>query len=240
MIDKKSNNSIYFQIAEKIRIQIEEGLMEEGDLIDSENKLSEIYKVSRLTARRALDFLVNKGYLYRIKGKGTFVNKMEKIQYTPQNLIGFTEEILSINKIPKNKVITFEVIKAEKLGKKLNINEEELVYHVVRLRYANEEPLMLEKSYLPVKLFPELNISVLCGSKYAYVEKYTGVKIIESLQEIEAYLPNEEEKNYLKTEDPLLKVSNQAFLENGAVFEYSISYFSTNKNKFIQKAIRYI
>lgn len=240
MLDKKSNNSIYFQIAEKIKIQIEEGLMEEGDLIDSENKLAEIYKVSRLTARRALDFLVNKGYLYRIKGKGTFVNKIDKINYTPQRLIGFTEEILSINKIPHNKVLIFEVIKAGKIGKKLNLLEEELVYHVQRLRYVNDDPVMLEKSYLPVKLFPELNISVLSGSKYAYVEKFTGKKIVESLQEIEAYLPNEEEKNYLKTEDPLLKVSNQAFLEDNSVFEYSISYFSTNKNKFIQKAVRKI
>ena len=49
-----------------------------------------------------------------------------------------------------------------------------------------------------------------------------------------------EEKKYLKVDEnePLLKIDNQTFLEDGTIFEYSIAYFKTSKYKFIQKAQR--
>lgn len=238
MINKKAERAIYLQIADGIKALVEEKQLEKDSLIPSENKLSESYKVSRLTARRAIDYLVNQGFLYRIKGKGTFVAKKEKIEYAPQKLHGFTEEIISLNMVPKNEVVKFEVIKAGKIAEKLDISKEDLVYHIIRIRKANDEPFILEKSFIPVDIFPELNISVLKGSKYAYVEKYTNKKIIESIQEIEAHLPTQAEKEYLQTDEPLLKISNISFLEGKEIFEYTISYFRTSKYKFVQRAVR--
>lgn len=238
MINKKSGKAIYLQIAESIIKMINEQDLEIDSIIPSENMLAETYKVSRLTARRAVDYLVNQGFLYRIKGKGTFVAERNKIEYVPQKLQGFTEEIISLNMTPRNEIVKFEVIKAGKIAKKLQIAEDDMIYHVIRVRYADDEALILERSYIPIDIFPELNISVMKGSKYEYVEKYTGKKVIESFQEIEAHLPNEEEIEYLKVEEPLLKISNLSFLEGRKIFEYSISYFRTSKYKFVQRAVR--
>jgi len=42
-------------------------------MIPSERELISTYGVSRITVRRAIDELVNEGYLYKIQGKGTYV-----------------------------------------------------------------------------------------------------------------------------------------------------------------------
>lgn len=241
MIDKNLDRAVYLQIADRIKSKIDEEELVEGSIIESENKLAEIYGVSRLTARRATEYLLNQGYLYRIKGKGTFVSKREKISYAPQKLRGFTEEILNLNMTPKNLVVEFRIMEATKeVAEKLNISEGEMVYYVIRVRCADEEPLILEKSYLPLNLFPELNVSTLKGSKYAYVEQFTKKIILESLQEIGVSSAGEEEEKYLKVNEnePLLKIKNQTFLEDGTIFEYSIAYFKTSKYKFIQRAKR--
>ena len=241
MIDKNLDRAVYLQIADRIKSKIDEEGLVEDSVIESENKLAEIYQVSRLTARRATEYLLNQGYLYRIKGKGTFVSKREKISYAPQRLRGFTEEILNLNMTPKNLVVEFRIMEATKeVAEKLKISEGEMVYYIIRVRCADEEPLILEKSYLPLNLFPELNVSTLKGSKYAYVEKFTKKIILESLQEIGVSLAGEEEEKHLKVNanEPLLKINNQTFLEDGTIFEYSIAYFKTSKYKFIQKAQR--
>ena len=241
MIDKNSDRAVYLQIADGIKQRIDRGELNEGALIESENKLAEVNGVSRLTARRATDHLVNQRYLYRVRGKGTFVAKRERISYAPQKLHGFTEEILNLHMTPKNLVVEFRIMEAsQEIAGKLGIAVGDMVYYVIRIRCADDEPLILEKSYLPMNLFPELNITILKGSKYAYVEEYTKRQISESLQEIGASLAGEEEQRYLKLqgEEPLLRIDNQAFLEDGIIFEYSTAYFKSSKYKFIQRAKR--
>ena len=76
----KNGLSMYQIIEQDIKYRIEEGILRNGDMIESENVLKEMYNVSRMTVRQALNNLVRDGYLYRHKGKGTFVNcdKLER------------------------------------------------------------------------------------------------------------------------------------------------------------------
>ena len=71
---------IYKKIENDVKAKIQDGTYKGGDLLPSENELKDQYNVSRMTVRQALTNLVNDGYLYRHKGKGTFVshNKLEK------------------------------------------------------------------------------------------------------------------------------------------------------------------
>ena len=60
---------------EDIIKQIENEELVPGQNIPAERELIEMYKVSRITVRKAIDELVSKGYLYKIQGKGTYVKK---------------------------------------------------------------------------------------------------------------------------------------------------------------------
>jgi GntR family mannosyl-D-glycerate transport/metabolism transcriptional repressor len=238
MIDKQADRSIYLQIADIIKNDIQSGRLKPHDPVMSENKISQKYEVTRLTARRSIDSLVNEGLLYRIRGKGTFVSEPEvKLEASPFSLRGFTESTLGMDRNPKNTVITFKIIEANKfIAEKLNISAGSKIFFVERLRMIDEDPLIFEVSYFPETLFPGLDESSMEGSAYEYVEKFLGKKIKDSTQEIVPDTVSERIGKFLQMNvgTPILRVHNQPRLEDGTIFEYSEAFFRTSKYKFIQ------
>lgn len=68
---------LYMKILDDLIRDIETGVYQENDQIPTEFELSETYKVSRITSKRALMELEAKGMIFRIRGKGSFVKKIE-------------------------------------------------------------------------------------------------------------------------------------------------------------------
>lgn len=73
-IKREYGISLHYQIRKEIEKYIKENDFNDKP-IPQEEKLAKIFNVSRGTVRRAILDLVNQGVLYRIPGKGTFVNK---------------------------------------------------------------------------------------------------------------------------------------------------------------------
>ena len=61
---------LYYQLKEIFLDKIENELLKEGDMIPSENELQQIYDVSRATVRKAIQLLVNEGFMEKKKGRG--------------------------------------------------------------------------------------------------------------------------------------------------------------------------
>ena len=70
----KKNIPLYKQIEESFIQQIEHGQLKKGDRIPSETEIVSQFHVSQITAKNALNNLAEKGYVKRIRGKGTFVD----------------------------------------------------------------------------------------------------------------------------------------------------------------------
>lgn len=66
---------LYEQIEKDIKEKIENGELNEGDQIGSQNELAKSYNVSVITVKKALLNLITNGYLYARVGKGTYVAK---------------------------------------------------------------------------------------------------------------------------------------------------------------------
>src|SRR5690554_1844490 len=132
---------VYQQIQSDIREKILNNELKEGELIPSENELHKMYGVSRMTVRHALNNLVNDGYLYRHKGKGTFVSN-RKIEKNIHGVRGFTEEMEELGRIPHNVIKSFEIVESNELVReKLYLEEDTKVIHVERVRYADNIPV---------------------------------------------------------------------------------------------------
>lgn len=69
-----SDKPKYLILKETLIDKIKNKQLNTGDKIMSENELSTQYGISRHTVRQALSELVNEGWLYKLQGKGTFVN----------------------------------------------------------------------------------------------------------------------------------------------------------------------
>ena len=74
------NVPLYKQIINDLLNRILSGELRPGDRIPSERELSEGYCVSSITAKNALAELADKGYILRVKGKGSFVNSLDALQ----------------------------------------------------------------------------------------------------------------------------------------------------------------
>ena len=71
---EKVKAPLYQGIKQDLLDKIYAGLLKSDAQIPSEKELSEQFKVSRITVRRALEELEEEGFIYRRQGKGTFVS----------------------------------------------------------------------------------------------------------------------------------------------------------------------
>ena len=85
-----TNQVGYIKVQKELKKKIVRGEYSDGDLLPSENKLSEHYGLSRMTIRHALKDLENEGLISRHKGKGSIVeSKQRSIELL--SIKGFTE-----------------------------------------------------------------------------------------------------------------------------------------------------
>ena len=73
VIDHESGKPVYMQLADIITGQIESGDLVPDRPIPAETRLAETYGIARLTVRRAVRELRERGLVYTVQGKGTYV-----------------------------------------------------------------------------------------------------------------------------------------------------------------------
>ncbi|WGI63589.1 GntR family transcriptional regulator [Escherichia coli] len=108
-IDKQSPIPMYHQIMENLKKQIVDGTLAPATLIPSEREYADRFGISRMTVRQALSNLVNEGYLYRQKGKGTFVSR-KKFEQPLQGLTSFTEDMRQRGLKASSQLIDFKKV----------------------------------------------------------------------------------------------------------------------------------
>ena len=224
---------LYQKIMKNIQDYIKNQGLEHGDVIPTEKALSEKYQVSRVTIRKAISRLIEKEILYSIKGSGTYV-AFPKFEHNLFKLQGFTEEMQPYHDSIKNKVIEFRLIKPnEEIQEILNLNKEEKVYNIKRIRKLNGEVLIIENAYTPFELFPDLSVEAMTKSKYGYL-KEKGYVIKKRVEEFIPRLPSEDTMEIfnIKSNTPLLELRAHSILSNDEIFEYSEVLYHPKKYKF--------
>ncbi|MDY3041311.1 GntR family transcriptional regulator [Streptococcus pluranimalium] len=214
----------YLQIAKEIRQSIREGFYPVNASLPDGKTLAKEFGVSLMTLKRALDMLVVEGYLIRRRGSGTFVRDWKSVQkphvYT---LNGATEDYG--DKLD-TEVLAFDVIRVDsQLAEKLSINEDDFAYKIIRLRYIDKKPSIIEYTYMPLDVIPHLKRDHLESSIYQYITDELGRKIHSAFVKVTGIRPDEleAEKMELKETDFLMQVEQVVSLDNCKVFEYSIS-----------------
>lgn len=235
MINKQSPIPLYFQIEEAIKEVIEKGELAPGEGLPSEHEYAEMYQVSRMTVRQAITNLVNAGYLYRQKGKGTFVAE-RKIEQTLQGLTSFTEDMKARGLEPGSQLLKFELIPAsESIATSLHIKIHDPIYEIKRIRLANKMPMAVETTYMSANLVKALTEDIVNHSLYSYIEKELGLQIQHATQMIEASIvrPEEMADLDLTKNSPVLIMERHSFLKNDVPLELVRSVYRADRYKFI-------
>ncbi|NJD01194.1 MAG: GntR family transcriptional regulator [Ruminiclostridium sp.] len=156
MLDEKLPVSLYYQLKEILIKKIKGNEWPVNTRIPTERELCELYRVSRITVRQALDELEKGGYLYRKQGKGTFVT-IPKLEQRLGSFYSFSEEIRKMGAVPEANILEFIILESsDRISEILKIERGGKVYGINRLRKADKEPFAVETSYIPVAVAPGL------------------------------------------------------------------------------------
>jgi len=201
-INQKSSEPLYLQLKKILIKRIISGVYKSEEKLPSERVLSEELNISRMTVREALKGLINEGYIYTQVGKGTFV---KNIQYKQDSVLtGFTEQMNKIGSEVTSKVIEFSLEQAPPEAKiKLDLEPNDFVYKLKRIRYANKRVLAIETAYIPAKLCKNLDqYDFSKESLYNIIRKEYGLQLVLAEQTIIASLANDDENILFETQPP--------------------------------------
>ena len=217
----------YEAIANEIRNRITNGEYKVESLIPDQVTLSEEFKVSRMTIKKALDILAKKGLIYRQRGSGTFVMKnykKKKKNAAVNEYDGLTKQMQG-HKL-ESKIIKFTVeFPNEEMMEHLMIEKNMPVYNLIRLRILDDKPYVLEHTCMPTDLAVGLTEDIIKGSIYKYLHEDLNITFSGAFRKIRADKSSKYDQEYLNcgVHDPVLEVEQIVYLKDGRPFEHSRS-----------------
>lgn len=153
---------VYMRIRRRIEERIERSIYPTGSMIPSEKDLAEEFGTTRLTIRSAVDELVRRGQIRRVRGKGAFV--AQKVPAFFERTVGFRESVRASGGEPSVRILARSKRYAGPYYADLfGIAEDDLLYSVRRLNCINGSPVSIETALIPCLLFPtieDIDVSV--------------------------------------------------------------------------------
>ncbi|GGE27253.1 transcriptional regulator [Pullulanibacillus camelliae] len=235
-LDKSVPIPLYFQLKELILSEIKNGNYSIGSMIPTENELINLYQISRTTVRQAITELVQEGWLYRVKSKGTFVSKPKIDQSFIQALGSFNDQITALGRTPHTELLDFKVIEApDNVAKELKLQPKEKAVYIHRRRFADDEPIVMVKTYLPYH-----RCSFVLEHDFSQESLYPvlATKDETHIHKIRRYIEALEAEEYdMKNLNINSGTAIQRFISIGYNFidepiEYSIARYRGDRNRF--------
>jgi len=146
----------YLIIKNHVKRQVSAGRWLPGQLIPSENQLTERFRVSRMTVNRALRELTSEGFLYRVQGLGTYVAELTPVS-SLLKIRDIHEEILERGH--RHRVLVkfaVEETASRDIASQLEIALDSAVFHTVLVHYEDGVAVQHEDRYVNPKVAPDL------------------------------------------------------------------------------------
>ncbi|MFD1466088.1 GntR family transcriptional regulator [Lapidilactobacillus mulanensis] len=219
---------VYHQLLTTLKKNIMAGEYPTLKLPD-ERSLSEQYKISRSSVKRALSILADQGVVFKKRGSGTFINPLylknqSVFHYNNGSNLGVTDSFQMDGRKPGIKLLNFEVVRPDaELKRDLFLGDDDFVYEIKRLRLFDQQPFMIETGYIPIKIVPELSREIVSGSIFNYLQNEKNQTVTKSYLTISAEPSTAEDQQelHLKPVEPVGVMAGTFFLDDGTPFEYS-------------------
>jgi GntR family transcriptional regulator len=188
LLATESSIPLYYQLYRFLKGFIEQGPLRHGERFPSEDAIAATFGVSRPTANRAVQELVERGWLARERGRGTFVQDQQlgSLSLLSGNL-SLTEQFppatVLQTTLVKREVLADDVATCELLG----VPDGTPILKLRRLRAVNQQPVMVCDSFMEATRFRDLSEKTFVrGSLYATFEEKYGFTIERSERKLTA------------------------------------------------------
>ena len=234
--DPDSVTPLYLQVANMLSDGIAGGEWRANQALPSERVLSDMVAVSRVTARKAIDMLCERGMLTRRRGSGTYITP--KLEQPLSRLTSFSEELRQRGFTAGSRWLQRDIGTAAPLELlSLGLSPHMPVARLRRLRTADEVVMAIETTTIPLQYMPDPQ--QVNDSLYGYLEA-RGAIPMRALQHIRAVNASAEQARLaqIKEGEAMLHITRVSYLDNGAAVELTHSYCRSDYYEFVAESRR--
>ena len=222
-------------VRQRIMAMVDRGALKPGERLGAERDLAERLGVSRSTLRQALASLEASGVVRRVPGRsgGTFI-AAGKVDRDLSRIVGVPTLLRDQGFTAGSRVVSVAVMPAgPEAADALNIDPDDFVVDLVRIRLADGSPISLEHARFPADLVPGLPERDLSGSIYELIDDAYGLRPETATETMEVVGAAALEASILGVEagSPLLSITRTTQDANGRLFEFSRDLFRSDRTR---------
>lgn len=196
---RSSPMPLWAQLESELRRRLAAGHF--ADRFPTDKELTELYGVSRHTARQAVDRLVAEGLVERRRGHGSFVVD-EEIEQPLGSLYSLFQSVEARGVPQRSTVLDLDEVVDADAAAALGVAPEVPLVHLARVRWAGEEPLALDDVWLLADVArPLLTADFTHTALYAELAGRCGLRLDSGWERIHAVVPDEEDRALLDLPD---------------------------------------
>lgn len=237
---------MYEQVKQELREHIRRGGVGVGGQLPPMRELCRLFDVSRQTITKALDEIEAEGVIYRIQGKGTFVRSEPRIEAQFSELRGFTDTLARMGLQTHSDLVKAQNVPATAAVDAffhLPPNPERSYVEITRLRYAGDQPVVLNTSIVSSDLGKwMLAHSLETASYYEMFREHSGLPVTREDHIISVCDVDSETAVALHT--PLgsthFLVDSEVFVGDGIPIERSRSIFHRDHFRFHVRSVSFV
>ncbi len=225
---------LYAQVKQVLRLRITGDGDHSDGALPSERELARELGVSRITVRQALRELTDEGAVFTAPGRGTF----RASPGTPRSLgvlTGFTQDMVQRGLSPSSRVLAADEVSDPHVADRLGLAAAAPIARIRRLRLADDEPMAVEVTHVPLELCPGLlSIDLAQRSLYEVLQSVYQLRPRHADQSIEsrAAEPGTAALLHIEPGAALLYLERITRLEDGRSIEFARSWYRGDRYHF--------
>ena len=236
-IDRESHLPFHIQLRELLVERMKKGDWRPGTKIPGDEELCKTFQVSRTVVRQALRDLAYEGWIYRLRGKGTFVAEPRVSGVgLAKSLDSFYRSLNSRGIETQMKNLEKGIVPAEgSIAEMLEVEPMTPLIRIVQQFLVRDRPMFMTTSYIPYDLCRELIFADLTRrSIYEFLEQQCNIAIGRAQRNINAELAGKEYAEQFEVDEgePLLHLESIGYSKEGKPIEYLDGYFLGKQVKF--------
>jgi GntR family transcriptional regulator len=229
----------YGRIYSTLLRRIHKGTYAAGTMMPTERELTEEFDVTRNTVRRAIEELINGGYLYRKPSSGAFVCEQPVARSLQRLSVQNDKELKDRYQKITTRIVDCHIFsQADAHKEMLGLKSNARVYHLRRIQYGDDKPIVYESIYLPCEYFTKLGKDELeeplekivkTHAKFSCAKRHT--KIV-----VEAKASTKQLSSYLELAigQPLLRMKMTVTANKIPYYYYTATYSGTEYDFLVE------
>lgn len=232
---------LYGKVEDVLASEIARGTLKPGDRLPNELQLLTRFGVSRITVRRAIQNLIQRGVVEIRRGHGTYV-LAPKISQELTRLTGFVEDMAVHGRKASARVLSQQTVAADStVARQLRISKGTYVMRIERVRLADSIPMSFDETYLPLDIGKRIVRNDLRTRPiFALLEEEYGIPLAEAEYVMEAAAAPKHVAEALAIAEgsPVFRIERTSFTSTGQPIDYEILSYRADLIRFTTRLAR--